>query len=161
MPSEEDRQGSGLSRREALRVMGAASALPLLHPALARRAIVGDPAGASWQPRFLDPKDVEAVASLSDCIIPGTKDRAVHEYIDFALSRSEPTVQSSFSEGLSWLGSYVVRSMRRDVTFAELNREQQHALLAAISDTSHAHEPQGYAFFTQVKQLTIEGYYHC
>ena len=170
MPSEKHRQGSGLSRREALRFLGAASALPLFHPALTHHPPVEpvEPvelaAGSAWRPLFLDPKDVEIVASLSDCIVPrtrapGARDAAVHEYIDFALSRAEPSVQASFSEGLRWLDDYVRRSMRQRLTFTELDRDQQHQLLAEISDTSRSHEPKGYAFFTQIKQLTIEGYY--
>ncbi len=164
MPSETHRLGSGLSRREALRFLGAASALPLFHPALSHHPIVRVAAGSSWKPRFLDPKDVELVASLSDCIIPrtrapGARDASVHEYIDFALCRAEPSVQTSFNEGLTWLEEYVSRSMRQNLTFTELDRDQQHQLLAEISDTSRAHEPKGYAFFTQLKQLTIEGYY--
>ena len=43
--------------------------------------------------------------------------------------------------------------------FIELDRDQQHQLLTVISDTSRSHEPKGYAFLTQIKQLTIEGYY--
>ena len=43
--------------------------------------------------------------------------------------------------------------------FTELDRGQQHQLLTAISDTSRSHEPKGYAFLTQIKQLTIEGCY--
>lgn len=162
MPSGKRRQGSGFSRREALRFLGSASALPLFHSALSHHRLVQVSAGASWQPRFLDPEDVETVASLSESIIPrprtsGARDAAVHEYIDFALSRAEPAVQTGFNEGLSWLAEYVSRSMRKQ--FTELDREQRHQLLAEISDTSRSHEPKGYAFLTQIKQLTIEGYY--
>ncbi len=164
MPSGKHRQGSGFSRREALRFLGSASALPLLPPALRHDPLVQVAAGASWQPRFLDPGDVETVANLSECVIswpwprpPGAREGTVLEYIDLALSRAEPAVQSSFNEGLSWLDDYVSRSMRK--RFTELDRDQQHQLLAAISDTSRSHEPKGYAFLTQIKQLTIEGYF--
>lgn len=164
MPSGKHRQGSGLSRREALRFLAAASAIPLFHSAPSPQPIVRVAADSSWRPRFLDPKDVEIVASLSDCIIPrtsapGARDAAVHEYIDLALSRSEPAVQTSFNDGLAWLDEYVSRSTRRHVSFSELDRQGQHRLLAEISDTSRAHEPKGYAFLTLVKQLAIEGYY--
>jgi len=160
MPSGKYPQSSGFSRREALRYLGTASALPLV-PTSLTSDLVRIAGGASWQPRFLlDPSDVETVRSLSECVIvgpPSAGDGAVLEYIDLALSRAEPAVQSSFSEGLSWLDEYVSRSMR--TRFTELARDQQHELLAAISDTSRSHEPKGYAFLTQIKQLTIEGYY--
>ena len=164
MPSGKHLQGSGFSRREVLRFLGSASALPLVHPALTNDTLVQVAAGASWQPRFLGPGDVETVASLSECVIsgpwprpPGARERAVLEYIDLALSRAEPAVQTSFNEGLSWLDGYVSRSMRK--RFTELDRDQQHQLLTAISDTSRSHQPKGFAFLTQIKQLTIEGYY--
>ncbi len=164
MPSGKHRQGSGFSRREVLRFLGSASALPLVPPALRNDPLVRVAADASWQPRFLDPRDVETVASLSECVIlrpwprtPGAHDGAVVEYIDLALSRAEPAIQTCFNEGLSWLDEHVSRSMRKP--FTELDRDQQHRLLAAISDTSRSHEPKGYAFLTQIKQLTIEGYY--
>jgi len=159
MPSGKQPPSSGFSRREALRYLSSASALPLV-PASLTNDFVRIAAGASWQPRFLGPNDVETVASLSQCVIvgpPGPDDGAVVEYIDRALSRAEPAIQQSFNEGLSWLNEYVSRSMGK--RFTELARDQQHALLAAISDTSRSHEPQGYAFLTQIKQLTIEGYY--
>ena len=162
MPSGKHLQGSGFSRREVLRFLASASALPLVHPALTDDPLVQVAAVASWQPRFLDPGDVETVASVSECVIswpraPGAREGEVREYIDLALSRAEPAVQSSFNEGLSWLDDYVSRAMRK--RFIELDRDQQHQLLTAISDTSRSHEPKGYAFLTQIKQLTIEGYY--
>lgn len=162
MPSGKHLQGSGFSRREVLRFLGSASALPLVHPALTDDPLVHVAAVASWQPRFLDPGDVETVASVSECVIswpwpPGAREGEVLEYIDLALSRAEPAVQSSFNEGLSWLDDYVSRAMRK--RFTELDRDQQHQLLTVISDTSRSHEPKGYAFLTQIKQLTIEGYY--
>ena len=159
MPSGKHPKSSGFSRREALRYLGSASALPLV-PTSLTNDLVRIAAGRSWQPRFLDPNDVETVGSLSECVIlgpPSAGDGAVLEYIDLALSRAEPAVQQSFKEGLSWLDEYVSRSMRK--RFTELARDQQHELLAAISDTSRSHEPKGYAFLTQIKQLTIEGYY--
>ena len=150
MPSGKYPQSSGFSRREALRYLGSASALPF----------VPLDAALSRPPRFLDPGDVETVASLSECVAlgpPGARGTALLEYIDLALSRAEPAVQQSFREGLAWFDGYVSRLMR--TRFTELAPDQQHQLLAAISDTSRSHEPMGYAFLTQIKQLTIEGYY--
>ena len=149
MSSGKEQHASGFSRREALRFLGSASALPLVQP-LVRKT--------PWQPRFLGSADVETVARLSECIVPQTRvPGAVLEYIDEALYRAEPAVQASFTDGLSWLDRYAVRSVGR--AFTELDRDEQHQLLAEISDTSRSHEPTGYAFLTQIKQLTIEGYY--
>lgn len=150
-----DRRNSGISRREALRFLASASALPLFQPSLSGHTLERAP----WQPRFLDPNDVETVASLSECIIaPSARQTAVPEYIDVTLARAEPSVQAAFRNGLSWLDHYASRSTGH--RFIELDRDGQLRLLAEISDTSRAHEPKGYAFLTQIKQLTIEGYYH-
>ncbi len=151
---------SFISRRDALRFIGSATALPLLPPALPPHPSVPAAKDTSWQPRFLDRKDVETAASLSACVLPlndrqGARDRAVHEYIDLALSRAEPRMQNAFSDGLSWLESYV--SISRQRKFTELDRDDQRRLLAEISDTSRANDPRGHAFLTQVQQLTIEG----
>ncbi|TDI36085.1 MAG: gluconate 2-dehydrogenase subunit 3 family protein [Acidobacteria bacterium] len=160
MPSDRERPSSSISRRAALRIIGSAAAFPLIPPVLPRDPWAPAAVHASWQPRFLDPKDVETVARLSECVLPrtdrpGRRDRAAHEYIDLALSRAEPRVQNAFSDGLSWLESYVFSSRQRK--FNELDRSEQRRLLAEISDTSRSSDPRGHAFLTQIKQLTIEG----
>lgn len=162
MPSKRLRDACGLTRREAMRLFGSASALSLIPPALAHYPVGNPPLDASWQPRFLAPADVETVACLSECILSSAqtavaRDPSVHRYIDFALSEAEPSFQASFEEGLVWLENYVTRA--RGVNFTSLDRSEQYQLLAEISDTSRSHEPKGYAFLTQIKQLTIEGYY--
>jgi len=166
MPSGKHRRGAGqstdqsteLTRREALRFLGTATALPFVYPALSHHRYQA-PAPPAWRPQFLAPEEVETVAALSECIIPGTgtSGSVVRAYIDDALEHAEPAFQTAFRDGLAWLEDYVSRSAGRP--FIELDRDHQHRLLAAISDTSRAHEPKGYAFLTQIKQLTIEGYY--
>lgn len=158
MPSGKQRQGAGMSRREALRFLGSASALPIVCPALSQHRYEASTPGA-WQPRFLTPNELDTVAALSECVIPGTRTSgaAWRAYVDDALEHADPGFQAAFRDGLGWLDDYVSRSAGR--AFVELDRDHQHRLLAAISDTSRAHEPKGYAFLTQIKQLTIEGYY--
>ena len=99
------------------------------------------------------------MAALSECIIPGTRTSgtAWRAYVDDALEHADPGFQTAFKDGLTWLDRYVSRST--STSFVELEREHQHRLLEAISDNNRAHEPMGYAFLTQIKQLTIEGYY--
>ena len=143
---------TGMSRRKALRILSTAPAIPLFHPG----------ASPSWKPEFLEPHELETVASLSECILTtseasGRRVVAVHEYIDLALDRSDARVQGQFRDGLAWFDGHLSRNGKG--RFVDLSRQEQLHLLEAISDTSRAHEPKGYAFFTQIKQLTIEGYY--
>ncbi|MDX1390319.1 MAG: gluconate 2-dehydrogenase subunit 3 family protein [Acidobacteriota bacterium] len=166
MPSGKHQPGDGqyqgrhhsVTRREALRVLGSASALPLVYPSLSHHRYEA-PAPLAWRPRFLAPDELETVAALSECVVPGTatSGTAWRAYIDDALEHAEPAFQTAFKDGLAWLDGYVARAA--GAPFVELDRNDQHHLLAAISDTSRAHEPKGYAFLTQIKQLTIEGYY--
>ncbi|MBF86275.1 MAG: hypothetical protein CL489_17610 [Acidobacteria bacterium] len=147
------------SRREALRVFGAAAALPLFDPGRLHHPLAQVPSGQAWQPRFLDVNQVETVASIAECIIPrtdtpGARDAGVHEYVDFALERAEATVQQRFTDGLTWFTAHVATLRRR--TFTELGRDEQSRLLAELSEPTSS---QGPAFFVQMKELTIEGYY--
>lgn len=161
-PPSENWPSSGVSRREALRVLGAAAALPLFDPGRLHHPLAQVPAGEAWQPRFLDRNHVELVVSLAECIIPrtdtpGARDAAVHEYIDFTLARAESTVQQRFTDGLAWFDAYVAASRR--AAFTELDPDRQNDLLTELSDPGRSPAPEGHAFFTQMKDLTIEGYY--
>lgn len=153
MQSDSRHSGKGVSRRKALKILGSATALPWLGP---------DSAARTWTPRFLSPDEVATVAALAECILhrsetPGARDTAVHEYIDLSLSRSDASVQRDFKKGLAWLEARLSGSRARK--FTELDGKERRRLLAEISDTSRSHEPEGYAFFTLIKQLAIEGYY--
>lgn len=149
---------AGYSRRDALRVLGAASSLPFLTAASAA-AFSG---ALGWQPKCLSPRAAKTVERLVESVLaqvetPGVEHAGIHEYIDLVLSRSDESVRTRFEEGLSWLDAYSRQSRRRN--FADLSRRERRSLLEEISDTSANHEPDGYRFLTEVKQLTIEGYY--
>ena len=150
------------SRREVLRVFGAAAALPLFDPGRLHHPLAQVPSGQAWQPRFLDLEQVETVASIAERIIPrtdtpGARDAAVHEYIDFALDRAEAAVQQRFIAGLAWFSEHVAVSRRR--RFPELESDEQNRLLAELSEPGRSTSSQGHAFFVQMKERTIEGYY--
>jgi hypothetical protein len=137
MSSEKIGSVSPIGRREALKRVGALAAAPVLagyHPLV---PVPQD--GAPWKPRFLDAREAELVAELAERIIPetetpGAKAANVHQYIDLVLSEAVSESQQSFRSGL-----------RR---FADTNEARQLEILS-----------EGGAFFDQLKELTVDGYY--
>ena len=155
---------TSVSRREALQLLGADAALPLLDPGRLHHPLAAVPAGQAWQPRVLTgtPTDVETVAAVAERIIPrtetpGARDAGVHEYIDFALERGEASARQAFAEGLRWFEGHVRES--RQTAFTDLDRAQQDEVLTELSDPASAPAPEGHAFFLRMKELTIDGYY--
>ncbi|HJO37312.1 MAG: gluconate 2-dehydrogenase subunit 3 family protein [Vicinamibacterales bacterium] len=157
MPSDQS-----VSRREALQILAAAAALPLLDPGRLHHPSVQVPVGEAWQPQFLAPDDIETVAAVAERIIPrtetpGARDAAVHEYIDFALDRGEAEARESFATLVRWFERHVREAHR--AAFADLQQDRQDEILTALSDPATAAAPEGHAFFVLMKELTIEGYY--
>jgi hypothetical protein len=149
-----------IGRRQALRTLGAPAVLPLLaplHPWVPRQE--GE---SAWQPRFLQPGEVETVTQLAERIVPetdtpGARRALVHQYIDFVLSRREPPRQDAFRAGLAWLDA---RSRTLFGTpFAGLDAARQDELLKPLAEAQPSQEAAGIAFFAAARELTVEGYY--
>jgi hypothetical protein len=149
-----------IGRRQALRTLGAPAVLPLLapiHPWVPRQE--GERA---WQPRFLQPPEVETVAQLAERIIPetdtpGARRALVHQYIDFVLSEREPGRRDAFRAGLAWLDA---RSRALfGAPFAGLEAARQDELLKRLAEGRPDEEAAGNAFWADARELTIEGYY--
>jgi len=165
-------------RRQALKklAVGAGAAwFPILGqftatPAMARAAM-SHPAGfqvarpdPDWKPLFFDEHQNETVIVLSELIIPatdtpGAKAALVNRYIDLVLNEETADKQRSFIEGLAWIDG---RSLKlHGLPFVKLTAEQQTALLTPLADPNN-HNPEdqgGGAFFEQMKDWTIFGYY--
>lgn len=128
-----------IGRREALKRVGALAAAPVLmgyHPLVPIQE-----GGAAWEPRFFEAREAELVAELCERIIPetdtpGARAANVHQYIDLVVSEDTPENQSAFRRGLA--------------TFDSADEARQIELL-------HLHE--GGAFFEELKNLTVDGYY--
>ena len=119
----------------------------------------------AWKPVFLTKKEAEKLAAVCEAIIPrtdtaGARDARVHEYIDLALSVEGPARQKSFREGLKWLDRHC-----KETTGARLQKateEQSRVALEPLSDEHESHPEElktGAAFFRDVKNRTIFGYY--
>ena len=141
-----------VDRRTALKALGSLSLLALPHPAVPLQH------GETWTPRFLDDAELDAVTELAELIIPqtdtpGAKAANVHQYIDFVLSEATEKRQGSFRGGLAWLDE------RSGSRFVSLDEQAQIKLLEALSADGSSEDERGVAFFEQIKQLTVEGYY--
>lgn len=148
-----------MNRREAFKAVGMAPFLV----SLSRHPLVPAQEGA-WTPYFLRPQQNETVSVISELIIPqtdtpGARVARVNEYIDFSLSQETSQVQEAFIEGLKWIDQ---RSHQlHGVSFVQLAAEEQRVILETISSERglSAKDRIGGAFFQDIKDRTVEGYY--
>ncbi len=164
-----------VARRTVLKTLGAYAVVPLVHGIDATGLwAIGDvhprvpPQEAGpWRPRYLTDFENETVTALSDRIIPATDTPGaaaakVNQYIDWALSQAPVDDQRAFRAGLGWIDADSDRRYGR--RFIDLDSSTQDELLTPLAqaadgaDRTAAAEP-GPAFFADLKQRTIEGYY--
>ena len=134
-------------RRRALQVLGAAAVAPAaaegaraLHP-----LVPAQPAGGGWRPRFFTAVEAAAVEALAEAIIPetdtpGARAAAVHQYVDWMVSRAAEgdgpaALPGIMREGLAWLDrrSAALHGGR----FADVGGERQTELLTRLARTRH------------------------
>lgn len=124
-------------------------------------------AAASSAPQFFSAAEYRTVELLTEQIIPtddqpGAKEAQVARFIDFIVfsaSEFQPQLQKEWVEGLALVDK--LSSEKYSKPFRELSSVQQEALLTEMSAPEHdpqaAHE--GFAFYRQVKGMTVEGFY--
>jgi Gluconate 2-dehydrogenase subunit 3 len=122
---------------------------------------------ASSAPKFFSAQEYRTVEILTELIIPtddqpGAKEAQVARYIDFVVfsaAEFEPQLQKHWAGGLSLLEK--LSSQKYGHAFRDLSAAQQEALLTEMSlperDPKASHE--GFAFYRQVKEMTVEGFY--
>lgn len=138
-----------MKRREALEtiVAGMVSLSATQRKLLAQR---------DWEPQVLSAEQSRTVDVVSELIIPrtetpGARDANVHRYIDLMLDQGLlADERDAFLAGLTALDERCQREFASG--FADLPEEEQIRVLTAMSN-------RGDAFFRQVKDLTIRGYY--
>lgn len=161
-----------MQRRDLLRILGGALALPALRglsPAEAwalgrelHRTIERLPAG-----RVLDEHQLRTVAAIAERIIPatdtpGAREARVAEFIDLMLADwYDDAGRTRFLDGLVQIDA---RSrVTHGAPFVELTEAQQTALLdeldAEVQALRDANLPTDGHFFQQMKWLTVHGYY--
>ncbi len=164
-----------MERREALKLLAATAALPLLsRDAFSLFQAVHEQLPETAALKTLDPHQNATVIAVSEIIIPqtetpGAKAARVNEFIDVILTDwYEASEKATFLAGLKDLDSRSRDLFGKD--FIESSATQQMQLLEALDDElPDLHEPPGASwshqtlrpkqFFAMIKQLTLIGYY--
>jgi len=161
----------GLSRREALELLGIASLStafswsPAQLEGAARAARAAAASGGAFQAKFFTPHEWETVRVLADVIIPkdersgSATDAGVPEYMDFLMSDGSDGQRIAMRGGLAWLDIQTRRRFKK--AFKECVEQERAAVLDAIAWPAKAAPDmsQGVAFFNSFRDLTAAGFF--
>jgi hypothetical protein len=151
------------TRRTALKALGTVAALPWMSDAGLLAFARIQEAGAAPQPRVLTSSQFRTLEAFADMIIPaddrspGARAARVADYIDLALSESEPGHALRWIGGLAALDSEAIARGR--APFASLAAAQADAILRDISRNERNPRTPLEEFFVMCKEATIRGYY--
>ena len=157
-----------MDRREALRVLGAATAVPFVSQDL---YALGREAHARWRAdpafRVLNADQQALVTTLTDLIIPdtdtpGAKVAGVPQFIDVMLADwYDPDDRQRFLDGLVDVDAR--STVANGKKFVEATPTQQNTVLTALDDDvarlRGARQSTNRNFFRMLKWLTVTGYY--
>jgi hypothetical protein len=157
-----------MDRREALRVLGAATAAPLVSRDL---YALGREARAQWRARpgfrVLDAQQQVLVQTLAEMIIPatdtpGAKEAGVDQFIDVMLADwYDPDDRRHFLDDLAAVDVRCKAATGK--AFTDADPAQQTALLTALDDElarlRATHQRTNQNFLRNLKWLTLTGYY--
>jgi hypothetical protein len=167
--------GAGMLRREALRLLASAAALPLLsREAFSMFRAVHQQLPDQPVLKSLDPHQDATVTIISELIIPqtdtpGAKAARVNEFIDLILTEwYDEEEKSIFMTGLTDVDARARELFSKD--FVDCGAKSQTEILQALDDelaaTRAEPEPRRRRrrapernFFFMIKQLTLVGYY--
>jgi hypothetical protein len=162
----------GLSRRKALKIIAASvgvaitgpilkdeAACQVIHKHPLERAVKISPRA----PKFFNSEQMQIIDGLSETIIPqdahspGARAARVNEYIDEIISRSSNEEKAFWGQGLAAIDK--MAELEQGKKFKDCTEEQQHYLVAKISE--HEDRPSTFEerFFIAVKKSTVDGYY--
>ncbi len=149
-----------MKRREAIKTLAAAAALPQ------RKKPAPEPAPAppadTWKPKVLDAHQDRTVTILAELIIPrtetpGATDAQVNRYIDTMLAGYPVSRREEFVQGLAWLDGHCLSI--HAAPFADLKPDEQVAMLRKLSGPATSDLAPGARFFRTIKGLVSTGYY--
>lgn len=161
------RTGRGVSRRAALKTLGAGAGMVTLLPWLSDEGLL---AFGELQKKRLAPSlkvltapQYASVETLVETIIPtddrspGAKAARVADYIDLLLFESDDELKQQWSTGLAALETESTTRFKKP--FAKLTASEAEALLTDISKNEANPQTPAEKFFKLSKTLTITGYY--
>lgn len=121
-------------------------------------------AAQAWTPRVFSASQDDAVAALSELIIPttdtpGARAAHVNRFIDSVLHDAPSADRDAFLRGLAWMDARCRALYGK--ALAEAGADEQTALLTRVSaeGNPHGEEQLGREFFRALKSMTIDGYY--
>jgi hypothetical protein len=158
---------SSVSRRAALKSLGAGVGALTLWPSLSDEAVAAfvELQRTERAPAllFLSPAQYAAVETFTEAIIPadarspGAKAARVADFIDLLLSESDDDLRNRWVSGLGELERTSQEQYR--ASFVGLNAAQRTELLTAMSRNERRPETPLEHFFQMTKDATIRGYY--
>lgn len=162
------RSGDNLTRRKALKMLAGSAGAAVSFPILGKAAPFDHPAraaatGAAAAPKFFNPHQIQALAALSETIIPadghspGAKAARVFTYIDEVVAGADENLKTFWTQGLAAVDK--LAELESGKTFAGCPVEQQVALMRRISENEDHPATLEERFFVALKQATIDGYY--
>ena len=168
LPARDDR---ALSRRAALKVLGAVPVMTAITPAVARAELTAANMEAAiaqqTAPKFFNAHEWATVRMLVDYIIPrddvsgSATDAKVPEYMDFLLAERDanPTTQIAMRGGLGWLDIECQKRFRK--TFIQSTDAQRRQVLDDIAYPARAKPGMSYGvtFFNRFRDMTASGFY--
>ncbi|HTE47163.1 MAG TPA: gluconate 2-dehydrogenase subunit 3 family protein [Gemmatimonadaceae bacterium] len=160
-----------LSRRTALKILGAVPAAAVLGVPQPNTAFVGatvaHAAAAPVAPKFFTSHEWKTVRVLVDYIIPtdersgSATDAKVPEYMDYLLAEKDANVntQIAIRGGLGWLDTECQRRFQK--TFIDATDAQRREVLDDIAFPAKA-KPEmshGVTFFNRFRDMTASGFF--
>jgi gluconate 2-dehydrogenase gamma chain len=134
---------------------------------MARSPLAQSEDAAPYSPRFFKPGEYKTVETLTELIIPsddtpGAKEAQVARYIDFVVSAAaefKPSLQREWTQGLELLDRLSQDKYQK--AFPEIPATDQGTLLMAMSlpEREPGASHPGFAFYSLVKDMTVEGFY--
>ena len=166
-----DDNNNGISRRAALKLLGAVPLTGALHwtPEALRHATQmlqqDDREAPQIKRKFFSLHEDTTVRVLVDMIIPrdersgSATDARVPEFMDYMLAEASETNRVEMHGGLAWLDTEC-RS-RFNVNFVECTDSQRRQVLDSVAWPSQASTElsHGVAFFNSFRDLTASGFY--
>ena len=142
--------GGTVSRRNALRILGAGAGSVAVLPWLSEEALAAfaeiQRKGAAPRLKVLSAAQYATLVALTEAIIPayerspGAKEARVADYVDLFLSEGDEKLRKEWAEGIAALDADAVS--RAGVPFVKLDPQQTWAMLIDVSRTEKVPEPR-------------------